>query len=272
MNFSNLKSIVSNFPLTEKMPVLFLGHGSPMNAIEENKFVEGWRNIAKTLPKPNAIICISAHWETNGTKVTAVEKPKTIHDFYGFPQPLFDVEYPANGSPILAEEVTKIVTSTVVDLDYMWGYDHGSWAVIRTLYPEADVPMIELSLDINKSPKQHYELAKELNALRNKGVLIVGSGNVVHNLRTLDWHSPNQGYDWAFEANEYFKSIIENRNHEELFSFDRKGQAFQLSVPTPEHYLPSIYALAMQGDEEEVSIFNDQLIYGSLGMLSFKIG
>jgi 4,5-DOPA dioxygenase extradiol len=272
VDYNTLKSITSSFTSTEKMPVLFLGHGSPINAIEENIFVEGWRNIGKTIPKPNAIICISAHWETKGTKVTALQQPKTIHDFYGFPQALFDVNYPAPGSPELATEVKDLIKTTDVDLDKMWGFDHGSWSVIKFLYPEADVPMIELSLDIYKSPKEHYELAKELNALRTKGVLIIGSGNVVHNLRALNWNEPNGGYDWAHEVNDTFKNIITSGRHDELFNFVQKGSAFNLAVPSMEHYLPSVYALALQGKEEEVTLFNDQLIYGSLGMLSFKIG
>nr|WP_282628122.1 4,5-DOPA dioxygenase extradiol [Empedobacter sedimenti] len=254
------------------MPVLFLGHGSPMNAIEENSFVEGWRSIGKSIPKPNAIICISAHWETNGTKVTALQQPKTIHDFYGFPQALFDVQYPAPGSPELATEVKNLIKTTEVDLDNIWGFDHGSWSVIKFLYPEADVPMIELSLDVNRTPKQHYELARELDALRSKGVLIVGSGNVVHNLRALNWNEPDAGYDWAYEVNDSFKNILQSGNHDELFNFGQKGSAYNLAIPSMEHYLPSIYALALQGKEEEITIFNDKLIYGSLGMLSFKIG
>ncbi|MBO6211576.1 4,5-DOPA dioxygenase extradiol [Algoriella sp.] len=272
MDFNQLKSITSSFTSTEKMPVLFLGHGSPMNAIEENIFVEGWRNIGKSIPKPNAIICISAHWETKGTKVTALQQPKTIHDFYGFPQALFDVQYPAPGSPELADEIKNLIKTSDVELDKMWGFDHGSWSVIKFLYPEADVPMIELSLDVYKTPKQHYELAKELNALRRKGVLIVGSGNVVHNLRAMDWHNPTGGFDWAIEANETFKEIVTSNDHQQLFNFFEKGPAFNMAVPSLEHYLPSIYSLALQEKDEEVTLFNDQLIYGSLGMLSFKIG
>ncbi len=154
----------------------------------------------------------------------------------------------------------------------MWGFDHGSWSVIKFLYPEADVPMIELSLDVYKTPKEHYELAKELDALRSKGILIVGSGNVVHNLRALNWSEPNAGYDWAYEVNDTFKNIVQTGNHDELFNFVQKGSAFNLAVPSMEHYLPAIYALALQGKEEELTLFNDKLIYGSLGMLSFKIG
>ena len=262
MDFNTLKSITSRFETTEKMPVLFLGHGSPMNAIEENNFVEGWRKIGESIPKPNAIICISAHWETKGTKVTALEKPKTIHDFYGFPQALFDVEYPAPGSPELAQEVKELVQNTPIELDHIWGFDHGSWSVIKFLYPAADVPMIELSLDVFKSPKDHYELAKELNALRRKGVLIIGSGNVVHNLRALDWQQPNAGYDWAFEVNDKFKEIALNGNHDQLFGFVQKGSAYELAIPSMEHYLPSIYALALQEKNEEINIFNDEIIYG----------
>lgn len=272
MNFDELKTISSHFSTTEKMPVLFLGHGSPMNAIEENIFVEGWRNIGKTIPKPNAIICISAHWETRGTKVTALQKPKTIHDFYGFPQALFDVEYPAPGSPELAEELQSIIKSTDVDLDKMWGFDHGSWSVIKFLYPNADVPMIELSLDVYKTPQQHYQLAKELNALRRKGILIIGSGNIVHNLRALNWHEPNAGYEWAYEVSNTFKNIITSGDHSQLFNLQQKGEAFNLAIPSMEHYLPSIYALALQEKDEEITLFNDQMVYGSLSMLSFKIG
>ena len=189
------------------MPVLFLGHGSPMNAIEENDFVSGWRKIGQSIPKPTAIICISAHWETSGTKVTTAPHPKTIHDFYGFPPELFAVQYPAPGSPELAAELSEVIDITSVGLDKMWGLDHGAWSVIKFLYPDADVPVIEFSIDVHKSPKEHYELAKELQYLRHKGVLIVGSGNIVHNLRMMNWHQPETGYDWAIEANDTFKII-----------------------------------------------------------------
>jgi 4,5-DOPA dioxygenase extradiol len=200
MKLNELNNITEPVISSEKMPVLFLGHGSPMNAIEENEFVTGWRNIAKTLPKPNAIICVSAHWETRGTYITAMDKPKTIHDFGGFPRELFEVQYPAPGSPELARETKSIIKKTEAGLDERWGLDHGCWSVIKHLYPKADVPIIQMSLDYYQSPQYHYDLAKELSTLRWKGVLIIGSGNMVHNLGLVSWEKidePGFGYDWA---------------------------------------------------------------------------
>ena len=200
---NDLHKISGSFSNTEKMPVLFLGHGSPMNAIEENQFVTGFRNLAKTLPQPNAILCISAHWFTKGTKVTAMEMPRTIHDFGGFPQALFDVEYPAKGSPELAINTKQLLTPVEVELDEHWGLDHGAWSVIKHLYPEANVPVIQLSIDYTKSGQYHFELAQKLSELRTKGILIVGSGNIVHNLRLVDFHNfekDHYRYDWATEA------------------------------------------------------------------------
>ncbi|MCT3761910.1 4,5-DOPA-extradiol-dioxygenase [Elizabethkingia anophelis] len=272
MELNHLKSFTNGLPNTEKMPVLFLGHGSPMNAIEENDFVSGWRKIGQSIPKPTAIICISAHWETSGTKVTATPHPKTIHDFYGFPPELFAVQYPAPGSPELAAELSEVIDITSVGLDKMWGLDHGAWSVIKFLYPDADVPVIEFSIDIHKSPKEHYELAKELQYLRHKGVLIVGSGNIVHNLRMMNWHQPETGYDWAIEANDTFKNYLLQDKQEELLKFQGISSANQLSVPTPEHYIPSLYAYALRDNNDSIKLFNDQLIYGSIGMLSFQIG
>ena len=214
MKLNELKNITEGFRDTEQMPVLFLGHGSPMNAIEENEFVAGFRNVGLTIPKPNAILCVSAHWETKGTFVTAMDKPNTIHDFGGFPKALFDVQYPAPGSPYLAGETKQIVKKTDVGLDYNWGLDHGAWSVIKHLYPKADVPVIQLSLDYEQSPQYHYDLAKELSMLRRKGVLIIGSGNMVHNLRMIAWDKLNTdgfGFDWAIEASEKMKTMILER-------------------------------------------------------------
>lgn len=258
-----------------KMPVLFLGHGSPMNAIEENEFVTGFRNVAKEIPKPRAILCVSAHWETNGTWVTSSEKPETIHDFGGFPKQLYEVNYPAPGSPELANATRTLVSKTTVQLDEKWGLDHGAWSVIKHLYPNADVPVIQMSLDKNQNPLYHYELAKEMQALRNRGVLIIGSGNMVHNLRMLAWNKLNEsefGYDWAIEASEKIKKHIFDGDHEQLIQFRSKGKAFDLAIPTPEHYLPMLYALALQEKNEEIKLFNDKAIAGSLTMTSFKIG
>ncbi|MEL0456845.1 4,5-DOPA dioxygenase extradiol [Flavobacteriaceae bacterium SZ-1-7] len=273
MTLSNLNKITSNLDNTSKMPVLFLGHGSPMNAIEENEFVQSFRKIGKELARPNAILCISAHWETNGTFVTAMEHPRTIHDFGGFPQALFDVQYPAPGSPELAKETQRIVTSTEVGLDDKWGLDHGAWSVIKHLYPNADIPVIQMSIDYTKPPQYHYELAKELASLRQKGVLIVGSGNMVHNLRMVAWNKLNEpyAYDWATEANEKMKAYILDGNHQNLVNFKKQGRAFDLAIPTPEHFLPLIYTLGLKEKNEAVAIFNDKPVGGSLTMTSIKI-
>ena len=273
MKLNELNKMTAPFNRTDKMPVLFLGHGSPMNAIEENEFVTGFRNIGKSISKPNAILCISAHWETKGTFVTAMEKPKTIHDFGGFPKALFDVQYPAPGSPELAKETKSIIKKTTIGLDEKWGLDHGAWSVIKHLYPNADVPVIQMSLDYSQSPQYHYELAKELSSLRNKGVLIVGSGNMVHNLGKVAWNRLNEtyAYEWATEANEKMKSFIINGEHNPLINFKSQGKAFDLAIPTPEHYLPLLYALALQQKDDQVSLFNDKAVAGSLTMTSLKI-
>jgi len=272
MKINPLSKVVSEFGPTTPMPVLFLGHGSPMNAIELNEFSKGWRTIGKSLPVPNAILCISAHWETKGTFITAMEKPRTIHDFGGFPQELFDVQYPAPGSPELALETQRQLKMTEAGLDESWGLDHGAWSVIKHLYPEADIPVIQLSLDYSKSPQYHYELAGKLAALRQKGILIVGSGNMVHNLRTIDWRNPDSGFDWAIEADTKMRGWIEEGNHEALINYEKGGKAFSMSIPTPEHYLPLLYTLGLKTDREEVSLFNTKTIMGSISMTSVKIG
>lgn len=272
MSLKNLDKLTNPFSATEKFPVVFLGHGSPMNAIEQNDFVKGWQKTGESLPKPQAILCVSAHWETVGTKVTAMESPKIIHDYYGFPQQLFEVEYPAPGSPALAEETRKTIQSTEVDLDQSWGLDHGCWSVVKHLYPQADLPVIQLSLDRIKPPSYHFDLARELKSLRRKGVLIVGSGNMVHNLRIMDWKKPNEGYDWAMEANEKMKELIFDRNFDAMVNYHSLGKEIALSIPTPEHYLPLLYTLALHDFNEPVALFNDKAIMGSISMTSVKIG
>lgn len=274
MKLTELNKITEKFGNTEPMPGPFFGHGSPMNAIEENEFVTGWRTIGKTLPRPNAILCISAHWETRGTFVTAMEKPATIHDFGGFPKALFDVQYPAPGSPELATETQKIVTKTHVGLDDKWGLDHGAWSVISRLYPKADIPVIQMSIDRYQSPQYHYELGKELSALRKKGVLIIGSGNMVHNLGMLAWDKINTtgfGFDWAIEASEKMKGYITSGNFAPLVNYKAQGSAFNLAIPTPEHFIPLLYALALKEDNEKLSLFNDKAVAGSITMTSLKI-
>ncbi|WP_240773355.1 4,5-DOPA dioxygenase extradiol [Pontibacter sp. SGAir0037] len=254
------------------MPAYFLGHGSPMNALEENEFTRTWQHIGQDLPKPRAILCISAHWETKGTFVTAMEAPRTIHDFYGFPRALFEVQYPAAGNKEVAELTQQLVQKTQIGLDHEWGFDHGSWSVIRHIYPQADVPLLQLSIDYSKPAVWHYELAKELSELRKKGVLIIGSGNIVHNLRTINWQQKEGGYDWAEEVNESVKNLILQDNHRPLQQFEKLGSAAALAIPTPEHYLPLLYTLGVKEEGEQVSFLNDKLLMGSLSMTSVKVG
>ncbi|MCE1164163.1 MAG: 4,5-DOPA dioxygenase extradiol [Bacteroidetes bacterium] len=260
-------------PENNKMPLLFLGHGSPMNAIEENQFVNGFRKIADEIPKPEAILCISAHWETNGTHVTNMANPPTIHDFGGFPEELYKVQYPAPGSPELAEETQNIIKHTNVSPDEKWGLDHGCWSVIKHMYPAADIPIVQMSLDYGKKPQFHYDLAKELAPLRNKGILIVGSGNMVHNLRMISWRrlEENFGFDWAIEASEKMKKYILGGNHQELINYGKQGSAFDLAIPTPEHFMPLLYVLALKEKDEKIELFNDETVGGSLTMTSVKI-
>ncbi|MCW4451391.1 4,5-DOPA dioxygenase extradiol [Kaistella sp. BT6-1-3] len=275
MNLNDLENISQQFNSTEKMPVLFLGHGSPMNAIEENQFVKGFRNISREIPKPNAILCISAHWFTNGTFVTAMQNPKTIHDFYGFPKELFEVQYPAPGNPELAKETAELLLPEIVEEDHSWGLDHGAWSVIKHLYPNGEIPVIQLSIDYTKPPQYHFDLAKKLQKLREKGILIIGSGNIVHNLRMIDWKNINTvgaGWDWAVEAREKTNNWLLDGNFQNLIDYQRQGVALQTAVPSPDHYLPLIYSLGLKEKSENLSLFNDELIGGSLSMTSVRIG
>lgn len=274
MKLQQLNKMTEPLGKTKKMPVLFLGHGSPMNAIEENEFVAEFRNIAKEIPRPSAILCVSAHWETKGTFVTAMQNPPTIHDFGGFPKELFAVQYPAPGSPDLAKETQSLITNTEVGLDHQWGLDHGAWSVIKHLYPNGDIPVIQMSIDYSQSSQYHYELAKQIKSLREKGVLIIGSGNMVHNLRMVAWNQMNEnfGFDWALEANDKMKNYIMNGDHNQLINFRSQGKAFDLAIPTPEHYLPLLYSLAVKDEKDQVSLFNDKAVAGSLSMTSVRIG
>lgn len=257
------------------MPVLFIGHGSPMNGIEDNAFSRRWTQMAKEIPTPAAVVVVSAHWLSKGTRVTAMDFPETIHDFGGFPQALFEVQYTAPGSPALARETASIVRSAKVELDHDWGLDHGAWTIVRHMYPEANIPVLQLSIDYTKGPQYHYDLAKELHALRKKGVLIIGSGNMVHNLRMVAWDKmdePGYGYDWALNMNETFKQLIGNGNHKPLINYHGFGKEGQLAIPTPEHYIPLLYTLGLKKDKDEVAFFNDKAVAGSLTMTSVKIG
>lgn len=255
------------------MPVLFVGHGSPMNGIEDNEFSLRWSQMAKEIPVPSAVLVISAHWFTKGTRITAMDFPETIHDFGGFPQALFEVQYPAPGNPALALETADLLHSAHVELDHDWGLDHGAWTVVRRMYPEAKIPVLQLSIDYDKPPQYHYELAKELYSLRKKGVLIIGSGNMVHNLRMISWNKMNEnyGYDWALQMSDTFKRLILDDDHKSLINYKSLGTESRLAIPTPEHYLPLLYSIGLKGKNDRISFFNDKAVAGSLTMTSVLI-
>jgi 4,5-DOPA dioxygenase extradiol len=261
-----VRGVQESFAKTDTMPVLFVGHGNPMNAIEDNDYTKGWKKIAASLPKPQAILAISAHWETYGTQVTAIDNPKTIHDFSGFPQELFDVQYPAPGSMQLAVETKKSITKTTVGLDSKWGLDHGTWSVLLPMYPKADIPVIQLSLDASRPPEYHYELAKELSALRDRGILILGSGNIVHNLRKAVWGG--KPYDWALEFDASVKKYIIDGDDKSLINYS-KIPGGELSVPTNEHYLPMLYILALRRPKEQPVFYNEKIDLAAASMRSF---
>ncbi|MFT4095109.1 MAG: 4,5-DOPA dioxygenase extradiol [Niabella sp.] len=255
----------------EPMPVLFIGHGSPMNGIEDNEFSERWATIAKELPVPSTVLVVSAHWFTKGTRITAMDFPKTIHDFGGFPRELYEVQYPAPGDPVLAKETADLLHSAHVTLDHDWGLDHGAWTVVRHMYPNANIPVLQLSIDYTKGSRYHYELTKELYHLRKKGVLILSSGNMVHNLGLIAWDKmgvPGYGYDWALEMNETFKHLIVSGDAGQLIRYETIGSAARLAIPTPEHYLPLMYTFGLKDGRDHISFFNDKAVAGSLTMTS----
>jgi 4,5-DOPA dioxygenase extradiol len=265
-------SKLKNLPRAEnRMPVLFIGHGNPMYGIEENDFTRGWRRSIENLPKPKAILVVSAHWETIGTRVTAMPVPRIIYDFGGFPQALFEAQYAAQGDPELAAAIQENLKQKLIELDEEWGLDHGTWTVLRHLYPEADVPVLQLSLDRTKPAAWHYEFARELSFLRDKGVLVIGSGNMVHNLRRINFRA-EASHGWALAANEKFKDLILRGGHDKLIRYENLGTDVQLAVPTAEHYLPMLYALALKTEDEPLEIFNDAVDLGSISMTSVKIG
>jgi 4,5-DOPA dioxygenase extradiol len=242
-----------------------------MYGIEENDFTRGWQKAVVNVPKPKAILVVSAHWETRGTRITAMPKPRVIYDFGGFPRSLFEAKYAAAGSPEIAKEVAENLKQQLIELDEAWGLDHGSWTILRHLYPDADVPVLQLSLDYTKPAVWHYELAKQLEFLRNRGVLVIGSGNMVHNLRLINFRA-TQSLEWAESANKKFKDLISTGEHEKLIRYDNLGNDIALSVPTAEHFLPLLYALALKKEDEPVEIFNDAIDLGTISMTSVKIG
>ena len=249
------------------MPVIFIGHGSPMNAIEENEYTKGWKEIADNIPKPKVILSISAHWVTDGTKVSTVENPKTIHDFYGFPKELYDVEYKAKGSLESAVKTIELLDG-IARADHSWGLDHGTWSVLRVMYPNADIPVYQMSIDMNATPKELFEIGKKLKSLRDSDILILGSGNIVHNLGIMDY-SMEDGFDLAIEFNDYITEKIEQRDFESIFNYKQLGNAARLSVPTTEHFNPLLYVLGATTDLDKVTIFNKSFMAGSLAMTSF---
>ena len=253
------------------MPVIFFGHGSPMNTLERNRYSEAWRGLGAAAPRPKAILAISAHWFTRGTAVTAMGAPRTIHDFSGFPQALFEVQYPAPGDAALAERVRGLLAPLEVHLDHGWGLDHGSGSVLAHAFPRADVPVVQLSMDGTKPARFHYELGRRLAPLRSEGVLVVGSGNVVHNLMLMRRGASGR-FDWARRFNDRVRTALASRDHESLIEFERFGEDAHLSVPTPEHYLPLLYIAALQADDEAMAFAVDGYETGSLGMLSAAAG
>jgi 4,5-DOPA dioxygenase extradiol len=255
-----------------RMPVIFFGHGSPMNTLARNQYTEAWRELGAGAPAPKAILAISAHWLTRGTAVTAMARPQTIHDFGGFPQALFDVRYPAPGDPALAARVRDLLAPVTVQQDQAWGIDHGTWSVLAHAYPDADVPVVQLSMDGTKPARFHYELGRQLAPLRDEGVLIIGSGNVVHNLMLMQRGESVPAYGWAQRFNEMVRAALLARDHTALIEFERMGEDARLSVPTPEHYLPLLYIAALQAEGEAMRFAVDGYEAGSLGMLSAVAG
>lgn len=257
-----------------RMPAFFFGHGNPLNALARNVYTEGWANIGKNIPRPKAILCVSAHWYLPSTLVTAMDAPRTIHDFGGFPRELFEVRYPAPGAPDLAARVRDLLTPVPVGLDDRWGLDHGTWSVLCHVFPEADVPVVQLSIDETKGARFHYELGKKLAPLRDEGVLIVGSGNVVHNLHAYAWGKTDiPPIDWAVNFERLVRESVSSGNHEPLINYESLGRDAKLSAPTPDHYLPLLYVLAVQKSAgEPVGFPVEGFDGGSISMLSIRIG
>ena len=256
--------------MPEKMPVLFVGHGNPMNVMEDNEFSRAWDAAGKALPKPKAVICISAHWVTRGTLVTAMDKPRTIYDFYGFPPQMYEIRYDAPGAPDLAEQVRRIIKNTEVKPDLDWGLDHGTWTVLKRMFPKADVPVIQISLDANIEAQKHYDISRQLKELREEDVLIIGSGNIVHNLRMARFD--DSAYGWAVDFDQRIANWITQNDHDPIIHYEKGDQAAALAINTAEHYVPLLYTLALKDENEPVSFFADKVMGGSISMRSIRIG
>ena len=256
---------------SQRMPAVFFGHGNPMNALEHNRYTEAWKQIGSSMPRPSAILAVSAHWYIRGTAVTAMETPRTIHDFGGFPRALFEFQYPAPGSPALAQRVRDLLAPLDVRADEDWGLDHGTWSVLAHAFPQADVPVVQLSIDATQPAAFHYQLGKQLAPLRDEGVLIMGSGNVVHNLATIKWGDDVAAYDWAVRFNARVRDCLERRDHAPLINYENLGEDARLAIPTPEHYLPLLYVIAQQDEREPMAFMSDGIQNASISMLTVMV-
>lgn len=251
-----------------RQAAVFIGHGSPMNALEDNPHTRAWRQLGESMPRPRAILAVSAHWYTRGTGVTAMTQPKTIHDFYGFPPALFEQRYPAPGDPALAQRVQELLRPVAVTADQEWGLDHGTWSVLAHVYPQADIPVVQLSIDATQPPEYHYELGRRLAPLREEGVLIFGSGNVVHNLRQAKWQPGSSAYPWAADFAGELRTALAGGDHQPAIHYQRFGEAAMLSVPTPEHYLPLLYVLGAGSPQDVISFPTDGIEMAAISMLT----
>lgn len=255
-----------------KLPILFLGHGSPMNIILENDYTKHLVQLGQDIPVPTSILVVSAHWQTKGTFITATPTPEIIYDFYGFPQELYDVNYPCPGALAQIESFSQVIKEVGISYDHERGLDHAAWSVLKHMYPKADIPVMELSLDQRKSPQEHYDFAKKLAPLREQGVLIVGSGNLVHNLRMIDWDMSGKPYDWAVNFDSMVKKHVLEQQHQELIEYEKLGRDALLSIPTSEHYLPMLYTLALQEKEEKITFTYEGFQNASISMRCFSVG
>ena len=251
-----------------KMPMIFVGHGSPMNAIEDNQFTRNWKEMAKAIPKPEAIVSISAHWFTKGTKIMDEENPKTIYDMYGFPKALYEIIYNAPGNPKLARVAKNLISRDSV-FDNSWGIDHGTWSVLVHMYPEREIPVFQISIDAFAPPEEHYRIGQELKSLREQGVLLFGTGNIVHNLRRIDMGLRDKGFDWGHQFDDYIKENILNGNHENVLNYMSLGESAKLAVPTPDHFNPILYILGAADQDDKVAVYNDSFVLGSVSMTSY---
>lgn len=252
---------------SSRMPVLFIGHGSPMNAIEDNEYTRNWIKVADEIPKPKAILSISAHWYTNGTRIMDNYNPRMVYDMYGFPKELYEIVYGAKGAPELSHETKNLIKKEVY-IDNSWGYDHGTWSVLCRMYPQADIPLYQLSVDGNAGSEVHFQIGREISKLRENGVLIFGSGNVVHNLSRIGWDMDG-GYSWAEEFDGYIKDKIIKRQYEDVINYIRAGKSAELAFPTPDHFYPLLYILGASKNDDDIYIFNDSCTLGSLSMTSY---